>query len=191
MATQPVLDPAVLEAGRRALLAQRTSGRADDDVLLTRVRGSLVWDVDGCEYIDCTSQAWSNNLGADDPRDLEAAIEDDDLCTQSRERGLHATTRLLDMQSSHPLIGDVRCPGSMVAIEPVQDRESKAPAPAAAREIARRSVQRGVLFGDSRHTGLGDIIKVKPPLGIPHEQLDQALEVLEAVIGELEGEGVR
>jgi hypothetical protein len=70
------------------------------------------------------------------------------------------------MQRRHPLIGDVRCPGLMVAIELVRDRETKAPAPAAAREIARRSATRGVLFGESRYAGLGDIIKVKPPLDI-------------------------
>lgn len=191
MATQPVLDPAVLEVGRRALLARRTSGRGDEDMVLTRVRGSLVWDVDGREYIDCTWQASSNDLGANDPRLLENAIADDDLCAQSRERGLHVTARLRDMQSRHPLIGDVRCPGLMAAIELVQDRERKAPAPADAREIGRRPVQRGVLFGESGYAGLGNIIEVKPPLAIPYEQLDQALDGLEEIIGELEGEGIR
>ena len=119
------------------------------------------------------------------------AIEEDDLCTQSRERGVHATKRLLAMQGRHPLIGDVRCPGLMVAIELVQDRETKVPSPVAAREVARRSAERGVLFGESRYAGLGDIIKIKPPLDIPFEQLDRALDVLDEVIGELEGEGVR
>jgi 4-aminobutyrate aminotransferase/4-aminobutyrate aminotransferase/(S)-3-amino-2-methylpropionate transaminase len=57
-----------MEAGRRALLARRDSGRGEEDIILSRARGSLVWDVDGREYIDCTSQAWSNNLGANDPR---------------------------------------------------------------------------------------------------------------------------
>jgi len=78
----------------------------------------------------------------------------------------------------------------MVAIELVQDRETKEPSPAAAREIARRSIQHGVLFGESRYAGLGDIIKIKPPLDIPYEQLDRALDVLDEVIGELEAEGV-
>jgi 4-aminobutyrate aminotransferase-like enzyme len=95
------------------------------------------------------------------------------------------------MQRRHPLIGDVRCPGLMVAIELVRDRETKAPAPAAARETARRSATRGVLFGESRYAGLGDIIKVKPPLDIPYEQLDQALDVLDEVIAELAADGVR
>ena len=65
------------------------------------------------------------------------------------------------------------------------------PSPVAAREVARRSAERGVLFGESRYSGLGDIIKIKPPLDIPFEQLDRALDVLDEVIGELEGEGVR
>jgi 4-aminobutyrate aminotransferase-like enzyme len=75
MGTQRTLESTVMEAGRSALLARRTSGRGDEDIVLTRARGSLVWDVDGREYIDCTSQAWSNNLGANDPRVLEAAID--------------------------------------------------------------------------------------------------------------------
>jgi 4-aminobutyrate aminotransferase-like enzyme len=118
------------------------------------------------------------------------AIEDDDLCGQSHDRGTHATARLREMQRRHPLIGDVRCPGLMVAIELVRDRDTKEPSPVAAREIARRSIQRGVLFGESRYAGLGDIIKIKPPLDIPYEQLDRALEVLDEVIGELEAEGL-
>ena len=75
MATHRMLEPTVLEAGHRALLVRRSSGRPDEDIVLTRARGSLVWDVDDREYIDCTSQAWSNNLGANDPRVMEAAIE--------------------------------------------------------------------------------------------------------------------
>jgi 4-aminobutyrate aminotransferase-like enzyme len=41
---------------------------------LVKARGSLVWDDTGKEYIDCTSQAWCNNLGANDPRVAAAAI---------------------------------------------------------------------------------------------------------------------
>jgi 4-aminobutyrate aminotransferase-like enzyme len=119
------------------------------------------------------------------------AIEDDDLCARARAHGIHATARLREMQQRHPLIGDVRCPGLMVAIELVQDRATNAPSPVAAAEIARRSAERGVLFGESRYAGLGDIIKIKPPLDIEPEQLDHALDVLDDVIGELEAEGIR
>jgi 4-aminobutyrate aminotransferase-like enzyme len=48
-----------------------------------------------------------------------------------------------------------------------------------------------VLFGESRYAGLGDTIKVKPPLDVEYHLLDRALDVLDDVIGELEAEGIR
>ncbi|MCU1781083.1 aminotransferase class III-fold pyridoxal phosphate-dependent enzyme [Pseudomonas sp. 14P_5.3_Bac1] len=51
-----------------------TALQAPTKINLVKARGSLVWDDQGKEYIDCTAQAWSNNLGANDPRVVEAAI---------------------------------------------------------------------------------------------------------------------
>jgi 4-aminobutyrate aminotransferase-like enzyme len=114
------------------------------------------------------------------------AIEDDDLCTRAREHGEHATRRLREMQERHPIIGDVRCPGLMVAIELVRDPVTKEPAREEAQEVYRLGLERGVLFGESRYAGLGNLIKVKPPLDIPREQLDRALDVLDEVLGIIE-----
>lgn len=114
------------------------------------------------------------------------AIEDDGLCDSARKRGEHATARLLEMQAQHRLIGDVRCPGLMVAIELVTDPETKLPARSETAEVYRLGVERGVLFGLSRYAGLGNVIKVKPPLDIPMEQLDRSLDVLDEVLGIIE-----
>ena len=114
------------------------------------------------------------------------AIQDDELCARARQHGAHATERLLEMQTRHPLIGDVRCPGLMVALELVTDRDTKEPARREASEVYRLGVERGVLFGESRYAGLGNLIKVKPPLDIPREQLDRALDVLDEVLGVIE-----
>lgn len=115
------------------------------------------------------------------------AIEDDRLCERSKILGEHATSRLIEMQSRRALIGDVRCPGLMVAIELVTDRDTKEPASAAAAEVYRLGVERGVLFGESRYAGLGNVIKIKPPLDIEQEQLDRALDVLDEVLSLIEG----
>ncbi len=120
-----------------------------------------------------------------------AAIEDDRLCERSKVLGEHATSRLIEMQARHELIGDVRCPGLMVAIELVADRDTKEPAAAATREVYRLGVERGVLFGESRYAGLGNVIKIKPPLDIEQEQLDRALDVLDEVLGLIEGDESR
>lgn len=116
------------------------------------------------------------------------AVVDDDLCTAAAEHGAHATKRLLEMQDRHPLLGEVRCPGLMVAIELVRDRYTKEPATEEAHQVFVKAQDRGVLFGESRYAGLGNLIKVKPPLDITREQLDRALDVLDEVLGEVEHE---
>jgi len=73
----------------------------------------------------------------------------------------------------------------MVCFEVVRDRVSNEPAPKEAGEIFRRAQARGVILGESRYAGLGNLIKVKPPLDIPAPLLDQALDVIEEVVLEV------
>ncbi|MCS3468589.1 4-aminobutyrate aminotransferase-like enzyme [Pseudomonas sp. JUb42] len=118
------------------------------------------------------------------------AIVADKLCEKARLAGEYATGRLLEMQKRHPLIGDVRCPGLMVSIELVKDRVTKEPACREAQEVYRLGAERGVLFGESRYAGLGNLIKVKPPLDIERPLLEKSLDVLDEVIGIIEEQGV-
>jgi 4-aminobutyrate aminotransferase-like enzyme len=62
-----------LAAGRAALLSGWSSG-SEPGLVITRAEGALVWDSDGREYIDCTSMAWSNNIGASAPEVVDAAF---------------------------------------------------------------------------------------------------------------------
>ena len=71
METQ-TLPAAIAHPGAKALLHEPAGGDPDK-LTLVRAQGSLVWDDQGRQYIDCTAQAWSNNLGANDPRVIEAA----------------------------------------------------------------------------------------------------------------------
>lgn len=116
------------------------------------------------------------------------AIVADDLAALAADHGRYATERLRELQTRHPLIGDVRCPGLMVSIELVRDRATKEPAREEAGEVFRRALAHGVIFGESRYAGLGNLIKVKPPLDIEREQLARAIDVLDLVIGEIESQ---
>lgn len=118
------------------------------------------------------------------------AIIADDLCGKARDRGAYATQRLTEMAERHRLIGDIRGPGLFVSLELVKDRATKEPAPKAASEVYRRGVEKGVLFGESRYAGLGNLIKVKPPLDCTHEDMSHALDVLDDVLGSIEAEGI-
>ncbi|NVN37622.1 aspartate aminotransferase family protein [Komagataeibacter swingsii] len=116
------------------------------------------------------------------------AIQNDGLCERAAEQGKYATERLLEMQERRKLIGNVRCPGLFVAIELVKDRQTKEPARWAAHQVYLRGIRHGVLFGESRYLGLGNLIKVKPPLDISRELLARSLDVLDEVLGEIEDE---
>ncbi|MFE2432915.1 aspartate aminotransferase family protein [Streptomyces sp. NPDC059373] len=114
------------------------------------------------------------------------AIIDDGLCDRAAAHGEYATERLREMQTRHPLIGDVRSPGLMVSIELVRDRVTKEAATTEAHAVFELAQERGVIFGESRYAGLGNLIKVKPPLDISRDHLATALDVLDEVLTEVE-----
>jgi 4-aminobutyrate aminotransferase/4-aminobutyrate aminotransferase/(S)-3-amino-2-methylpropionate transaminase len=67
-------DQAALERGRAAVLrGWSTTQVKETPLLLTRAEGVYIWDSEGHQYLDCTSQAWSNNIGAGHPKVLAAA----------------------------------------------------------------------------------------------------------------------
>ncbi|WP_223839169.1 aspartate aminotransferase family protein [Saccharopolyspora pogona] len=120
------------------------------------------------------------------------AILDDDLSAVAAAHGRYATERLREMQTRHPLIGEVRSPGLMVSIELVRDRVTKEPAVTEAHEVFLRAQEKGVIFGESRYANLGSLIKIKPPLDIPRALLSRALDVLDETLTEVEaGMGAR
>jgi 4-aminobutyrate aminotransferase-like enzyme len=73
MTVSASFNPDDLAAGRDALLSGWSSG-SEPGLIITKAEGALVWDSAGREYIDCTSMAWSNNLGASRPEVTEAAF---------------------------------------------------------------------------------------------------------------------
>lgn len=99
------------------------------------------------------------------------------------------TQRLRDLQERTTIVGDVRCPGLMSAFEVVRDRTTKEPARHESAEIFRRAQARGVILGESRYAGLGNLIKVKPALDIPAPLLAKALDVVEEVVIDKESAG--
>lgn len=71
-----------LEAGRRALLGGGVGGTLP--IVIARGQGALVWDTNGREYIDCTAQAWSLNVGYCHPKVIAAVTEQIKRFTHAR-----------------------------------------------------------------------------------------------------------
>jgi len=73
----------------------------------------------------------------------------------------------------------------MIGVELVKDRITKEPAREETSRFIKEGLKRGVIFGESKYLGLGNIVKIKPPLVISENQVHRTLEVFEEILIEL------
>jgi 4-aminobutyrate aminotransferase / (S)-3-amino-2-methylpropionate transaminase / 5-aminovalerate transaminase len=104
-------------------------------------------------------------------------IEDEGLCDRAVQIGETMQARMRDWQERFPAIGDVRGLGAMLAIELVEDRATKTPAPQLAQAVIDAALQRGLLL---LKAGVhGNAIRVLCPLVLTDAELDEALAAWE------------
>ncbi len=113
---------------------------------------------------------------------LEVLFEDK-LIQRGAEIGTKVRARLEDMQARYELIGEVRGIGSMLAMELVQDRETKQPATEAAKQLTRDCFDKGLVLLSCGN--YGNVIRTLMPFVITDEQLEKGLQILEEGIQEL------
>jgi 4-aminobutyrate aminotransferase len=111
-------------------------------------------------------------------------IEEEGLVENAARMGRLGLEKLQAMMDRHPLIGDVRGQGCLLAVELVSNRDSRKPAPAAADSVLYKALGRGLNF----KTAMGNVLSLTPPLIVTESQMDAALEILEVSIGEVEQE---
>jgi len=109
-------------------------------------------------------------------------IEREDLCARAIQLGQAARTRLEQMQARFEVIGDVRGLGAMLAIEFVEDRETRRPiAPEKTVALVQDIARNGVL---SIRCGLySNGLRFLFPLVISEAELHEGLDVVEESIG--------
>lgn len=112
-------------------------------------------------------------------------IETHGLVEHARTLGRDALERLKDMQTRHPLIGDVRGLGLFLGIELVKDRSTRERAVDEAEAVMYAALSRGLSF----KTTMGNILTLTPPLTITAGEMDRALAILEHSITETESGG--
>jgi len=67
------VNPKDLEEGRKYLMSGSVGGGLP--IIVDSGKGAIIQDTNGKEYIDCTSQAWTYNVGVSHPKVLEAVQE--------------------------------------------------------------------------------------------------------------------
>ena len=116
------------------------------------------------------------------------AYEDEGLIERSRSLGARMFEQLRAMQARHAVIGDVRGGhGLFAVVELVDDRAARTPLapwpqmPPALKRLLRSAMDEGVSFATR-----GNLIIIAPPLVIGERELDDALALLDRLLGEME-----
>jgi 4-aminobutyrate aminotransferase / (S)-3-amino-2-methylpropionate transaminase / 5-aminovalerate transaminase len=107
-------------------------------------------------------------------------FEEEDLTARAIAIGDTIRSRMLAWQERWPAIGDVRGLGAMMAIELVEDRETKAPAADLATRVVEAAAERGLLL---LKCGIySNCIRVLTSLVISDAELDEALDAWEQAL---------
>ena len=113
-------------------------------------------------------------------------IENEKLVENAAEVGAYLKEQLEGLKVDHPIVGDVRGIGLLVAVELVSDRETKARFPKDARIPARLNEKfrtHGLIF----HIN-SEILNIGPPLCITRDEVDEIIHAIDLSLWELEGE---
>jgi 4-aminobutyrate aminotransferase len=100
-------------------------------------------------------------------------IEEQNLLANTEEVGAYLMNGLLELKAKHPLIGDVRGKGLLVALELVEDRKTKAPATAATLQLMEHARENRIMVG--RGGLYGNAIRLSPPMNIGRADVDEFL----------------
>ncbi|HKW57536.1 MAG TPA: 4-aminobutyrate--2-oxoglutarate transaminase [Candidatus Acidoferrum sp.] len=107
-------------------------------------------------------------------------IEKDGLLGRSTAIGQRFESRARGWQKKWPLVGDVRGLGGMCAIELVRHSETREPADAETKEIAKYCYEHGLITITAGT--FNNVIRVLVPLVVTDQQFDEGLEIIEAAL---------
>jgi 4-aminobutyrate aminotransferase len=106
---------------------------------------------------------------------------EDSLVANAAAVGAHFFDGLRELQTKHPLVGDVRGRGLMIGIELVRDRQTKERAVEERNALVQAMFRRGVLV-----LGAGkNAIRLAPPLVLTTSQADSVLRVMDEALTEV------
>ena len=137
------------------------------------------------EIMDWEAGSHASTFGGNPVSCMAALATIELLEKELMENAVVQGKRLIDglgeLQRSYECMGDVRGKGLMVAVEFVEDRETKAPARKLRSDIIKHAFQKGLLL-----LGCGEnSIRFCPPLTVSGTEIDTCLSIFDDVIGKI------
>ncbi|UKD51070.1 aspartate aminotransferase family protein [Amycolatopsis sp. FU40] len=108
-------------------------------------------------------------------------IRQPEFLANVRSVGNHILARLAELKKSYPAIGDVRGIGLMLGMEIIEPDNS--PAVKATNHLAAAAQRHGLIIRTSRY-GYGNVLKIRPPLIMTHDEADIVCDRLEMLFRE-------
>lgn len=108
-------------------------------------------------------------------------IEAEGLLDHALDMGEHARKRMQGMATRFPLIGDIRGLGLLMGMELLLDKHTGERAIQEAEAVMYACLNRGLNF----KVTMGNILTLTPPITITREEMDHAMDILEASIAEV------
>ncbi len=108
-------------------------------------------------------------------------IQQEKLPERAARLGKKFTQTFQELAQQHSIIGQVRGPGLFIGLELVKNRKTKEPAIQEAGQVVWSALDKGLITFTG---GLGNVLKVKPPVTITDEQADRLLHIMGEVVAE-------
>jgi 4-aminobutyrate aminotransferase-like enzyme len=110
-------------------------------------------------------------------------IQEEHLCERAAHLGELLMKRMKEMETRHPIIGEVRGLGCLLGIELVKDKGTREPNEEAGRLVYQKAFRKGLAWIPAGH-----ILRMSPPMIMTDEEALKGLEIIEESIYETERE---
>jgi 2,2-dialkylglycine decarboxylase (pyruvate) len=104
------------------------------------------------------------------------------MAKKAKQAGAYLKEQLLELQTRHECIGDIRGKGLLLGMEIVTDRHSKTPDPDMGNRISDRCMELGLSMNIVRVKGYGGVFRIAPPLTVSREEIDLGVSILDQAI---------
>ena len=125
---------------------------------------------------------------------VQDILEEEQIIAGAAQTGAHLHEAAAELLGRHPIVGEIRGKGMLVGMELVKDRSTREPFPAADgihKRLVKMAFERGLSAsgtGGVADWKDGDDFRFYPPLTTTTAQVDEALEIIDESLTQLEGE---